>query len=54
MQEVSVEGADASSAEVLNLNPFTSYTFKVSAKTKVGSGPATSISSLTLEDGEIP
>lgn len=45
MHEILVEGEDANSIGVRNLNPFTSYTFKVSAKTKEGSGPAACVSS---------
>ena len=44
--------ANATSIEVPNLNPFTLYTFKVSAKTEAGSGPAASSSSQTPEAGE--
>ena len=47
-QEISVD-KDATSAEISNLNPFTKYTFSVSAKTKAGSGPAATIASRTPE-----
>ena len=33
--------------EIPSLKPFTSYTFKVSAMTKAGTGPAATISSIT-------
>ena len=45
--------ADATSIEICNLSPFTEYTFKVSAKTKVGPGPAAEKQSKTPEGGEI-
>ena len=51
-QKVETEKADATSADISNLNPFTEYTFKVCAKTKAGSGPAKSIKSETPEAGE--
>ena len=47
-----VVSADATSTRIPDLNAFTSYTFKVSAKTKAGSGPAASILSKTPEGGE--
>ena len=52
-REILVEGADATSTEISNLNPFTLYTFKVSAKTKVGSGPAATKQSKTPEGGKL-
>ena len=52
-QEVLVDKADATSIEISNLTPFTSYNFSISAKTKAGFGPAATISSKTPEDGEI-
>ena len=39
------------STTISNLKPFTSYTFKISAMTKAGSGPAATISSTTPEAG---
>ena len=51
-RDVIIETADATSTEISNLNPSTKYTFKISAKTKAGSGPAASISSQTPEGGE--
>ena len=53
IHEILVEGEDANSIGISNLKPFTLYTFKVSAKTKAGSGPAASISSKTPEGSEI-
>ena len=50
-QEISVE-ADATSVEIFNLTPFTSYNFSISAMTKAGSGPIATISSRTLEGGK--
>ena len=50
-QEV-LEVQDATFIEISNLNPFTSYCFKVSAKTKAGSGPDTSKRFKTPEGGE--
>ena len=43
---------DASYIEIPNLTPFTLYTFKVSAKTKAGTGPAANVSFRTPEAGE--
>ena len=43
---------DTTSIVIPNLNPFTLYTFKVSAKTKAGSGPAASKQSKTPKGGE--
>lgn len=37
---------------VLDLNPFTEYTFRVTASTAVGEGPATDITEKTREQGE--
>ena len=51
-REVQVEGADSTFTEIPDLIPFTLYTFKVSAKTKAGSGPAASKQSKTPEAGE--
>lgn len=36
---------------VLDLNPFTEYTFRVTASTIVGEGPATDITERTREQG---
>ena len=51
-QEIPIE-ADATSVEIPNLTPFTSYNFNISAKTKAGSGPAATILSRTPEAGKI-
>ena len=51
-QEIPVYKADATSVEISNLTPFTSYNFTISAKTKAGSGPVATISSRTPEAGE--
>ena len=53
VQEIPVEGSDATSVEISNLIPLTNYTFKVSAKSQAGSGPAASISAIMPEGGEI-
>ena len=47
-----VVSADATSIDIPNLNPFTLYTFKVSAKTKADSGPEASKQFKTPEGGE--
>ena len=44
-QEILVVGEDANSIGIRNLNPKTSYTYEISAKTKAGFGPASSITS---------
>ena len=49
IQEVS---ADDTSIEIQNLDPFTLYTFKVSANTDAGIGPAAEKQSKTPEGGE--
>ena len=53
-REISVEKGDATTVEISNLTPFTSYNFSISAKTKAGSGPVATVSSRTPEAGEIP
>lgn len=49
------EVMDVSSGElsylVSDLNPFTDYTFRVTASTTVGEGPATNITEKTREQG---
>ena len=40
------------SVEIQNLDPFTLYTFKVSANTDAGNGPAAEKQSKTPEGGE--
>ena len=52
-REISVEEGDATSVEISNLTPFTSYKFSISARTKVGSGPVATTSSKTPEAGRI-
>ena len=52
-QEIIVEEAEATSYEIPNLTPFTSYVFSISAKTKAGTGPAATVSSRTPETGMI-
>ena len=46
-KEISVADPTATTIEVPGLKPFTSYTFKVSAMTKAGTGPVATISSMT-------
>ena len=53
VREIPVEEVDATSMEISNLTPFTSYNFSISAETKAGSGPPASISSRTPEAGKI-
>lgn len=43
--------SEALSYLVYDLNPFTEYTFKVTASTTVGEGPPTNISQKTREQG---
>ena len=50
-REISVQDANITSVEIPDLKPFTSYTFKVSAMTKAGTGPAVTIISTTPEGG---
>lgn len=38
---------------VSDLNPFTEYTFRVTASTTVGQGPATDIAEKTSEQGKL-
>ena len=45
--------AAATSFEVSGLQPYTTYTFSVSAVTKVGTGLAKSVSSTTPQGGEV-
>ena len=51
-KEISVADPNATTVEVPSLKPFTSYTFKISAMTKAGTGPVATISSTTPEEGE--
>ena len=52
-EEISVMDATATSFEVFDLQPYTTYTFSVSAITKIGTGLAKSVSSTTPEGGEV-
>ena len=52
-REIQVKESNATSVEIPGLRPFTSYTFNISAMTKAGTGPATTISSRTPEGGEM-
>ena len=52
-QGILLDKADATSVEISHLDPFTEYTFKVSAKTKAGIGPPASTSSKTPKRSEI-
>ena len=52
-QEIAVKEANATSVEISNLTPFTSYNFSISAKTKAGSGPVITISSRSPEAGKL-
>jgi hypothetical protein len=52
-KEIPVMDANATSFEVSDLKPNTTYTFSVSAITKIGTGVAKSVSSTTPQGGEI-
>ena len=52
-REIPVMNATATSFEVSDLQPYTTYTFSVSALTEIGTGLAKSVSSTTPEGGEI-
>jgi hypothetical protein len=52
-KEIPVMDANATSFEVSDLKPNTTYTFSVSAITKNGTGLARSISSTTPEGGKV-
>ena len=52
-QEIQVEDAKTTSLEIPNLKSSTSYTFKVSAINKVGTGPTATVSSKTPEGGKV-
>ena len=52
-KEIPAMDANATSFEVSNLKPYTRYTFSVSALTKIGTGLAKSVSSITPEGGEV-
>ena len=51
-QQVSLQDANASSIEVSGLKPFTLYTYRISARSRLGTGPVATISSTTPEGGE--
>ena len=51
-REIPVMDGNATSYEVSDLRPFTTYTFHVSAMTKAGMGPAKSVSSTTPQGGK--
>ena len=53
-RKIPVEKGDATTIEISNLTPFTSYNFNIGAKTRAGSGPVATVSSRTPEDGKIP
>ena len=52
-QEIPVMDGNATSFEVSDLQPYTTYTFSVSAVTKIGTGLAKSIFSTTPQGGEV-
>ena len=51
--EFPVMDGNATSFEVSNLKPYTTYTFSVSAITKIGTGLAKSVSSTTPQGGKV-
>ena len=53
LKHIQVINAAATSFEVSDLQPYTTYTFSVSAITKIGTGLAKSVSSTTPEGGEV-
>jgi hypothetical protein len=52
IQEIPVMDRNATSYEVSDLRPYTTYTFSVSAMTEAGTGPAIRISSATPQGGK--
>ena len=52
-KEIPVMDANATSFEVSDLKPYTTYTFSVSAITEIGTGLARSVSSTTPQGGEV-
>ena len=52
-REIPVMDGNATSFEVSDLKPYTTYTFSVSAITKIGTGLPKSVSSTTPQGGEI-
>ena len=53
IQEIPVMDGNATACEVSDLKPYTTYTFSISAVTKVGIGLAKSVSSSTPQGGEV-
>ena len=53
MREIPVIDGNATSYEVSDLRPYTTYTFSVSAMTEAGAGPPIRISSATPEGGKV-
>ena len=51
--EIPVMDGNATSYEVSDLQPYTTYSFSVSAITKIGTGLAKSVSSTTPQGGEV-
>ena len=51
-QEIPVMDGNATSYEVSDLSPYTTYTFSVSAMTEAGAGPPISVSSTTPQGGK--
>ena len=51
-QQIPVIGGNATSYEVSDLRPYTTYTFSVSALTEAGTGPPISVSSTTPQGGK--
>ena len=51
-REIPVMEGNATSFEVSDLRPYTTYTFSVSPMTKAGMGPAISVSSTTPQGGK--
>ena len=52
-REISVMDRTATSIEVSDLKPYTTFTFSISAMTKAGTGPAMIVSSTTPEGGKV-
>ena len=53
LKEIPVMNTNATSYEVSDLRPYTTYTFSVCAMTGAGAGPPISISSTTPQGGEV-
>ena len=52
-REIPVMDGNATSYEVSDLRPYTTYTFSVSAMTEAGTGPPIIVSSTTPQSGEV-